>query len=77
MFYYYLLKYGQHVVRFVPLRVGYAVCWLIGWAVYWGQGRVRRAVLGNLRHVVPQELRRNGAAWPGGSSSTSRRIITI
>jgi KDO2-lipid IV(A) lauroyltransferase len=55
MFYYYLLKYGQYVVRFVPLRVGYAVCWLIGWAVYWGQGRVRRAVLGNLRHVVPHE----------------------
>jgi KDO2-lipid IV(A) lauroyltransferase len=37
----------------VPLRLGYAVCWLIGWAVFWGNATVRRAVLGNLRHVVP------------------------
>ena len=32
MFYYYLLKYGQHVVPFISLRLGYAVCWLVGWA---------------------------------------------
>lgn len=68
MFYYYLLKYGQHLVRFVPLRVGYALCWLIGWAVFWGQPRVRRAVLGNLRHVVPD-------VSPAQRGRLARRII--
>ncbi len=68
MFYYYLLKYGQHVVPFIPLRLGYAVCWMVGWAVFWGNGRVRRAVLGNMRHVVPNASR---AQW----GRLGRRII--
>src|SRR5690349_21786416 len=53
MFYYYLLKYGYHLVRFLPLRVGYSLCTVLGWTVFWGNPRVRRAVLANQRHVLP------------------------
>src|SRR5215211_5109368 len=68
MFYYYLLKYGHHLVRFLPLRVGYTFCTLLGWAVFWGHAGVRRAVLANMRHVLPDA--------PGGTlRRRARRII--
>ena len=52
MFHYYLVKYGRYVVRIMPLRMGYILCTLLGWLVYWGNGGVRRAVQNNLRHVL-------------------------
>src|SRR5438876_775747 len=68
MLYYYVVKYCLHLVPLLPLRVGYALCWLLGWAVFWLMPSVRRAVLGNLAHVLP-------AAPPRVRARLARRII--
>src|SRR4051812_36109099 len=68
MFYYYVVKYGRFLVPLIPLRVAYALCWLLGWAVFWLRPDVRRAVLGNLGHVLP-------TASPGVRARLARRVI--
>lgn len=50
---YYLLRIAAFLVRFVPQRMAYWLCSLIGGIVFALNHGTREAVLDNLRHVLP------------------------
>jgi lauroyl/myristoyl acyltransferase len=50
---YYLLRIATVLVRFVPPRVAYWLCSLIGGVIFSLNHNLRDAVLDNLRHVLP------------------------
>jgi KDO2-lipid IV(A) lauroyltransferase len=51
---YYLLRIASALSRFVPSRVGYWLASLAGGLVFYLAPSVRRAVIDNMRHVLPQ-----------------------
>lgn len=55
---YYLLRIAAFVVRFVPSRLAYWACSLIGAIVFLVNWRIRAAVLDNMAHVLPKSSRR-------------------
>ncbi len=55
---YYLLRIASVVVRFVPLRLAYWLCSLIGGIIFTLNHSVRDDVLDNVRHVLPKSSRR-------------------
>jgi phosphatidylinositol dimannoside acyltransferase len=59
---YYLLKIASTLSKFIPARVGYWLCSLVGGVVFYFMPSTRRAVMDNLRHVLPgstRHVRRN------------------
>lgn len=55
---YYLLRIATIVVRFVPPRLAYWMCSLIGGIVFTVNYGIRSAVLDNVQHVLPKASRR-------------------
>src|SRR5205814_7828136 len=55
---YYLLRIASYIVRFVPPRVAYWLCSIIGGIVFTLNYSVRDAVLDNMGHVIPKASRR-------------------
>src|SRR5450759_2567728 len=55
---YYLLRIAAYLVRFVPHRVAYWRCSIIGGIVFTLNWRVRESVLDNMGHVLPKASRR-------------------
>src|SRR6478672_6358157 len=60
---YYMLVIASFLARFVPARLGYWLSSLAGGLVFYVTPSVRRAVMDNMRHVLPK------------SSAHQRRII--
>ena len=54
---YYLLKIASTLSVFIPSRVGYWLCSLLGGVIFYFWPSVRRAVMDNLRHVLPGSTR--------------------
>jgi KDO2-lipid IV(A) lauroyltransferase len=54
---YYLLRIAAYLVRFVPHRVAYWICSIIGGVIFTLNWRVREAVLDNMGHVLPKATR--------------------
>jgi len=50
---YYLFRLGELVGPFVPIWLGFTLCDIAGWLVFWLLPSKRRAVLCNLAHVLP------------------------
>lgn len=50
---YYLLRIASALSRFVPARVGYWLAALVGGLVFYLTPSVRKAVMDNMRHVLP------------------------
>jgi lauroyl/myristoyl acyltransferase len=55
---YYLMHIAGFLVRFVPPRLAYWLCSVIGGAIFMLNPQVRDAVLDNLGHVLPAASRR-------------------
>jgi lauroyl/myristoyl acyltransferase len=55
---YYLLRIASVVVRFVPPRLAYWLCSLVGGIFFMLNYKVRASVLDNVRHVLPKSSRR-------------------
>lgn len=54
----YFLRIAAFVVRFMPTRMGYWLCGVIGSLVFMTNWRMRAAVLDNMSHVLPKSSRR-------------------
>jgi KDO2-lipid IV(A) lauroyltransferase len=55
---YYLMRIASFLVRFVPSRLAYWLCSVIGGVIFMLNPQVRDAVLDNLGHVLPNASRR-------------------
>jgi len=55
---YYLFKIASWLSRWVPARIAYWFCSVLGGIVFYLSPGIRRAVLENLGHVLPQSSRR-------------------
>ncbi|MDQ3928994.1 MAG: lipid A biosynthesis acyltransferase [Chloroflexota bacterium] len=51
---YYLLRIASALSRFLPARVGYWLASLVGGLVFYIAPSIRRAIMDNLRHVLPE-----------------------
>jgi lauroyl/myristoyl acyltransferase len=54
---YYLLKIASTLSNFIPSRVGYWLCSLVGGIIFYFLPSIRRSVMDNLRHVLPGSSR--------------------
>src|SRR5947207_3061602 len=50
---YYLFRLGSWLSRIVPTRMAYWVCSLLGGLVFYLSASVRRPVMDNMKHVLP------------------------
>lgn len=55
MFSYYLFRVGAFVGPYIPVRLGFAVCDLAGFLVFWLFKSKRRVIMCNLSHVLPDK----------------------
>lgn len=65
---YYILVVASFLARFIPARLGYWLSSLIGGLVFYVTPSIRRAVMDNLHHVLPNSS-------PHQRRTLSRRVI--
>ena len=58
---YYLMRIAGFLVRFVPPRLAYWLCSVVGGALFMLNSHMREAVLDNLNHVLPNASAATGA----------------
>lgn len=55
---YYLLRFASWLSKFIPPRMAYWLCSVVGGLIFYFKPSIRRAVMDNMRHVLPRSSRR-------------------
>src|SRR5919198_6339401 len=55
---YYLLLITSWLARWVPERLGYRLCSIVGGIVFFVRPSIRRAIMDNMRHILPRSSQR-------------------